>query len=333
MSDTLTEPRFVRVTGADNAPACFRPGWLPDLDAFPELMQARAEWFRLRDAWDAAGQRRRLIEEKMENDRERRELALRDALLAGGEAQLESEDETLQAELADASAQAQAAAGAFVEHINRCIVLVIEKREAWFASIDLYQQEIDEQVRALMEQAAKLRTKRGDFARFEHWVERTGGRVRPPTPERPGVGFCGADEPHAHFGYADIPMPLSGNVAEEEARAADAFMRAYAGGDGKQRPLDDAQGTALEQHVMSGPGQEAEQPVALSELDEDDLVDWLMGCGMFDGKPKPGPDLIVAVAEDNPHMVPRLLKAEARASGERPRSAVVDRLSKIGGMQ
>ncbi len=333
MSDTLTEPRFVRVTGADNAPACFRPGWLPDLDAFPELTEARAEWFRLRDAWQAAGEHRRLIEEKIENDKERRDLALRDAVLAGNDAHLEGEDETLKAELADANAQAQATAGAFVEHINRCIALVIERREAWFASIDVYQQDIDEQVQALMEQAAKLRTKRGDFARFEHWVERTGGRVRPPTPDRPGVGFCGAEEPHLHHGYADVPMPPSGNVAEEEARAAEAFMRAYAGGKGTQRPLDDAQGAVLEQHVMSAQAQEPEQPVALSELDEDDLTDWLMGCGMFDGKPKPGPDLIVAVAEDNPDMVGRLLKAETRASGEHPRSAVVDRLNQIGGKQ
>jgi hypothetical protein len=333
MSDTLTEPRFVHVKGEGDSPAVFHPGWLPDIETFPELTQAREEWFRLRDAWQAAGEHRRVIEEKIQNDKERRELDLKHAYLAGDEAKLEAEDETLKAELVEAQAQGQAAASAFVEHINRCIALVIERRESWFASIDLYQQEIDEEVRALMEQAARLRTKRGNFGRFELWVERTGGRVRPPTADRPGINFCGADEPHAHFQYAMVPMPASGDVAEEEARAAEAFMRAYAGGDGKQRPLDDAQGAALEQHVMSGPTQEPEQPVELSDLDEDDITDWLMGTGWADGKPKPGPDLVVAVAEENPEMVQRLLKAESRASGDKPRKEVVDQLNKIGGAQ
>jgi hypothetical protein len=330
MSDTLTEPRFVPVTGTNNAPAVFSPGWLPDLETFPELTQARAEWFRLHDAWQAAGEKRRLIEARLENDQERRELALRDTILAGQDAKLEAEDGTLTADLAEAKAQAHAASSAFLAHINRTIALVIERRESWFASIDLYQQDIDEQVQALMEQAAKLRTQRGSFARLEHWVERTGGRVRPVTADRPGVNFCGADEPHAHFPYSDIAVPPSGNVAEEEAQATAFFMQSFAGFDGKNLPLTDEQGKALEQHIMSGPSQSPEQPVELSELDEDDLVDWLMGTGRFDGKPKPGPSLVVAAAEGSPQMAQRLLKAESRASGENPRKAVVDQLNQIG---
>ncbi len=335
MSETLTEPRFVRITGSAEAPAVFLPGWLPDIETFPELAQARAEWMRLRDAWQAAGERRRVAEAKIENDLKRRELALRDAYLAGEDAKLEPEDEALKAQVVEARVQGQAALSAFLEHINRTIALVIERREAWFAAIDEYQLGIDEQIEALAQQAARLRTERGNFARFEHWVERTGGRVRPATAGRPGVNFCGADEPHAHHPYSEIAMPPASGVREEEARMVEWFTKIYAGWKGEQKPLSAEQGAALEQHVISGrnaaPVQGGE--VELNDLEPDELVDWLLSTGRFDGRPKPGPDVVVAAAEGDPDMAQRLLKAERTANESAPREAVVTQLSQIGGAQ
>jgi hypothetical protein len=227
-------------------------------------------------------------------------------------------------------AQAQAAASAFVEHINRTIALVIERGPAWFASIDIYQREIDEQVQALMEQAAKLRTKRGNFSRLEVWVERTGGNIRPPTPERPGSRVCGAQEPYAHFPYSEIPQPASGDHAEEEARLTDFFMQSFAGWDGKQKPITDDEARVLAQRNAASRSRLPEQEVELSELDEDDLVDWILGTGAFDEQPKPGPDLVVAAAEGEAEMAARLLKAERRATESVPRQEVVDQLERIG---
>ncbi len=332
MTDTLTEPKFARITGYADSAAVFDPGWLPDLDAFPELVEARAEYLRLRDAWQATGERRSVIQSKIDNDRERRELALRDSYLAGNTtAQLEDADEALRAELENVKAQANASAGAFLEHINRCIALVIERREAWFAVIDEYQHGIDEDVAALAEQIAKLRTKRGNFARFEHWAERTGGRVRPPTSDRPGTNQCGATEPYAHIQYSEVPAPDSGVKAEDEARLAEFFMKSYAGWDGSQKPLTSEQGKALEQHLAEARTRPPEKGVELNELDEDDLVDWLMSTGAFDGHAKPGADLVVAAAEGNAAMASRLLKAEGRANEAAPRKAVVDQLEQIVG--
>lgn len=73
----------------------------------------------------------------------------------------------------------------------------------------------------------------------------------------------------------------------------------------------------------------SEEDVELADLDEDELVDWLMGTGRFDGQPKPTVKDVVAAAGDDPDLAGRLLDAEDRASGEDPRAGVVSGLESI----
>ena len=132
MSDTVTARPLVRIDGSDQAPACFSPGWIPNIDVFPELSDALRENQRLRAAWDAASVRRRELEEYAEAEAKRRKTALRDAYLSGAEdAQMEAEDETLKAELVAAKEHSQAAVSAFIEHINQTIALVAEHGQGW----------------------------------------------------------------------------------------------------------------------------------------------------------------------------------------------------------
>ena len=318
MSDTVT---FARITGMETGPAVWLEGWLPDIDAFPELTEAREKCERLRAAWGAAGERRRDLETRIEADTERRKAALRDAYLAGeADPQAEGDGEALTAELAAAKEHAQAAMTAYVAHLNSCIALVVERGQEWLGEITAFQQNVDSEVRALLRQAEALRAKRGNYGRLEHWIQRT---------------VSGATFPADHFPYSDIPAPPSGDVAEEEARAREFMERSYAGSPSPERRATETEGRELEQRNASSqrqtpraPGEE-EVEVELNQLDDGELVDWLMGCGMFDGNPKPAAALVIEAAEGDAGMAERLLQAERTAGGDAVRLDVLDALIEI----
>jgi hypothetical protein len=68
--------------------------------------------------------------------------------------------------------------------------------------------------------------------------------------------------------------------------------------------------------------------VEITELDEDDLVDWIMSTGAFDGEKKPTVAEVVAAGDEGgPEFSALLLKAEDRASGGAPRAGVVEGLN------
>jgi len=78
------------------------------------------------------------------------------------------------------------------------------------------------------------------------------------------------------------------------------------------------------------PAEDDGEEVELTELDEDDLVDWLMGTGQFDGQAKPTVQQVVeAGQEGGPEFATKLEAAEKRASGDAPRQGVTDGLSKV----
>jgi hypothetical protein len=317
MSDTLTAEPFVRVTGSDNAPACLLRSWLPDGDFFPELTEARETYFRLEAAWDAAGARRRNLQERLDADKVRRDAALRDAYVRGdADPQPEAEDEALKAELATATEQTQAAARAYLQHINDCIALVLERRHEWQGEITAFEANLDAEVQALVEQARDLRAKRGHYGRLEHWLQRVAD---------------GAEFPAAHLPYSEIPAPPSGDPAEEDASKLELMLRSYAGGLAPIPPISEEQGEELERDVLDAPGEQPLEDVGLAGLPDDELVDFLMGCGRWDKQPKPGPSAVVAAAEGDPTMARRLLEAERVASGENPRADVVASLNRIVG--
>jgi hypothetical protein len=314
MSDTVT---FARITGSDSAPALFNPGWLPDIEAFPELTQAREDYMRLRAAWSDAGARGRELEERIEADQARRDAALRDAYAAGEvNPQPEAEDDTLKVELAAAAQQAQAAVTAFLDHINNTIQLVLEHRQEWQGEIAAFEQNLDSEVQALLVRATELRAKRGHYGRLEHWIQRV---------------TEGAEMPVAHFPYSDIAAPPSGDPAEEKARDLEFRLRSYAGGISPDKPASEEQMREVERRNIASQHQQPAEAgaVELSHLDDEELVDWLMGTGMFDGEVKPTAALVVQAAENDAGMAARLLQAERTANPEAIRQDVLDALTEI----
>lgn len=306
MSDTVT---FARITGSELAPACFLPGWLPDIEGFPELIEARETYLRLHAAWQAAGVRRQDLQRRIEDDKARRDEALRDAYAAGEvNPTPEPEDQSLKGELAAVRQQAQAAVEAYVDHINNCIVLVLEHRQEWQGAITASQESVDSEVEALLRKARALRAQRGDYSRLEHWLQRVAE---------------GAEMPAAHFPFSDIPLPPSGDPTEEEARDLEFRLRSYAGGIAPDQPISEAQ----MRQAQRAPAEAGE--VELNDLELDELVDWLMAAGMFDGHAKPSATLVAEAAENDPAIASRLLQAERLANPEATRPDLLEALTEI----
>jgi hypothetical protein len=68
----------------------------------------------------------------------------------------------------------------------------------------------------------------------------------------------------------------------------------------------------------------------LDDLDDEDIVEWIMGVGMFDGKKKPTADQVVAAVGDDPDLAQRTLDAETQARGDQgPRKSVESRLQAV----
>jgi hypothetical protein len=69
--------------------------------------------------------------------------------------------------------------------------------------------------------------------------------------------------------------------------------------------------------------------VALGDLDDEELVDWLMSTGEFDGQKKPNASEVVEAVGDDADLAERVIEAENKATGNQPRSSVVDALQKV----
>jgi hypothetical protein len=316
MSDTVT---FTRITGTAAAPAVWQEGWLPDLDVFPELTEAREKAQRLRAAWDTAAGRRRDVEARIEAYSEQRKATMRDAYLHGESSpQVKDESEKLAAELVEAKEHAQAAGEAFTEHLNDCIGLVIEHRDEWQSEIEAFDAGVASQMRVLVAQMTELRSRRDHHSRLAHWIERT---VR------------GGELPAEHFPYSEVIAPLPGDQQAEDARLQEAFERSYAGGLAPERRATDAEARALEAQALAPQPQPVTdaEPIVVdyAELDDEDLVDWLMGTGGFDGQPKPTAQQVISVAEGDVARAGRLLEAERVAGGDAVRQDLLDRLGEI----
>ena len=71
------------------------------------------------------------------------------------------------------------------------------------------------------------------------------------------------------------------------------------------------------------------EEVELFDLEDDELVDWIMSTGRFDGEKKPNAKEVIAAAEGDSDNAERLLTAEKTATGDQPRGEVVTGLSKL----
>jgi hypothetical protein len=300
---------FQPITGTEVGPAVWHPGWLPDVSPFPELCEARADYDRLRAAWQTASQRRTELEAQLGAAGDQRAAKLRDAYLRGDENPEAGEaDQTLSTELADVKVHAQAALDALIAHINNSILLVVDHRQEWLDAITRMEGSVVDEIAATEARLVALRAQTGTHGRLSHWVERTANA---------------ASFPIEHFAYAEIGV-TTGDEAQDEQRE---MHKSYAG---DQKLIGDGQADAL-QGRNEARQQEVptEGSVELSALDEDDLVDWLMGTGMFDGDPRPQEAEVLAAAQGDPEMASRLVSAEGRANPEVTRPGLLDALTKI----
>lgn len=315
MSDTATV-NFQRITGTEVGPGVWHPGWIPDTGTFPELIEAHDEIIRLRAAWQAAGQRTREIEGRIEADKAQRATGLRDAYLRGDESpQAAQADEALSAELADAKEHSRAAIDALLAHINNSIALVIERGPEWLSAIAEMDRSVVDEIVETEAKVRELRAKTGTNSRLEHWIARTADAAQMPV---------------QHFPYAEIAAPPTGNEHDDAAQLHASALKSYGGGLPGSTLVSDKQiADARARSDRRQEGEPTEDTVELSTLDDDDLVDWLMGTGMFDGDPRPPAALVLSVAEGDPAMAARLLKAEARANPEGERGDLTGALTKI----
>jgi hypothetical protein len=313
MSDTVT---VARITNSDEGPAVWLEGWLPDIDAFPELTEARAEYLRLRNGWQSAGERVRDAQERIEAAASERQAALREAVMRGdSEPKVKDDSAKLRDELARAQEHVRAAREAYVEHINVCIALVVAHSDEWQAEVASFDASVDSEIRALMVQMTELRARHGHYARLAHWITRT---VR------------GAELPAEHFPYSEIAPPPSGDAQEEDVRSQAAFERSYAGGlDPERRATEDEARTMQTQTMASRPQPVTEtvKIVDYAQLEDDDLADWLTGTGGFDGQPRPTVQQVIAVAAGDTALAERLAQAENRVNSGAVRADLIDGLN------
>ena len=230
-------PTHVRITGSDDAPAVWREGWLPDDSPFPELTELRETYLRIRGTMQDASAEVWRIRNELEAAGKRREAAMRDAVLAGADAEVEDNTAELEQQLAQARAQANAAAGAMVEHINTCITTVLEHRDDWLdkcrraeAGLEIEAEDLQKRLRA------KLREK-GKFFRLEHWVGRMGDA---------------AVQPAWHFAYADIVAPPR-DEAEAAEQLQEHMLRSYAGSPAGATRISDEESRRREGEAMRPP--------------------------------------------------------------------------------
>ena len=241
MSDTATQPSFIRVTGEDVSPACFKPDWIPDLDVFPDLTHLHDEHVRLKAAWTAAGATRQDIKDRIEADTERRATALRDAYLAG-DANPKQEDPNpkLKAELEQAQRHCEGAAHAFLELINRCIATIIEKQPEWTGALEAREAGIEQEIEDLLQQVSDARSKRGSFKRLTYWLHRT--------------AVDGAELPMLHHNYGAINYPPPETLAAEAELDHKNLLASYAG---DSTLITDEESVRLEQEALGLPSTDA----------------------------------------------------------------------------
>lgn len=90
---------------------------------------------------------------------------------------------------------------------------------------------------------------------------------------------------------------------------------------------------ALDPALNPSLADEEEEDVEVSELDDDELVEWLQATGVFDGEQKPAIPEVLSVADGDPELAGRLIKAEETANGDAKRTTLINGLEKIQGAE
>ena len=207
-------PGFIPIEAGVQAPGVFQEGWLPDVPFFPELVELRETYLRIKAQSGEASSRVYALEQSQAGAKAARIAAAQRAVLLGKEPP-PNDDADLAQELERAKDQNRAAGRALVEHINHCIEVVCAHRDEWLMKCDLAEKGIAIEAEALRDQyLAKIREK-GSFFKLEHWISRTSGQA--------------ADMPSQHLPYSAIPEPTSSDPAEAARELQGHMEKSYAG--------------------------------------------------------------------------------------------------------
>jgi hypothetical protein len=320
VTDTIV---VAEVTGYENAPAVWSDDWLPDSETFPELVELRQTYLRIKATWEQETQQARELKGQLAAVDEARQNVLGASFAADEEPDLDNLDkELLEAELAEVQERSQAAATALLKHINHAIAVVAEHEAAWQGTIGEHRDSVDVRVANLQQQIRDAEAERNIYWRLENWITRT----------KEAASF-----PYLHNRYGMLPDPPPTDPAAQEARVQQLTEKSFLGGLAPGRFATEDEHAEFEARRVEAERGEAKHPRAvqegeeyeLNDLEEDDLVDWIMGAGMFDGWDKPFTRTIVEAAEEDPDMAHRLIRAERRAWPTTGRQAVIEPLTEI----
>ena len=284
--------------------------WMPPDTRWPELNELRDTHVRLRDQARSASREVYVLERKFEDEDKATEEALKAGFAAGTEPDLPAitSDADRESQLKEARTLAKAASGASFDLIDKVLEVFGTRYPEFLADLDAEDRELNIEISEARARLAELESRKSNTnERTRQWIE----RIRSATEDGLPVFMT-------VMKWADTPV--AGIVDTQAATRA-----AY--GDGTTRKAATAPSPAT---VADHDGDEVE----LADLDHEDIVDWLMGTGMFDREAKPTvPDVIAVVEPDNPDLARRVLKAEAEAHGGTPRQGVADALNKIIGTE
>ena len=195
---------------------------------------------------------------------------------------------------------------------------MVERGPEWLSAIAEMNSGVAEDIAATEAKLRQLRGTVGTHGKLEHWIARTAEA---------------ASLPMQHFPYAEIHSPPSGNEADDTVRLQESFNESFVGGLPGAKIVSDQEMDKVvarrEARSHEAPTDPAQDTVELNDLDEDDLVDWLMGTGPFDGNPRPPAALVLSAAEGDAPLAARLLKAEHRANPEGERGDLINALTEI----
>jgi hypothetical protein len=200
----------------DNAPAAFKPNWLPSDTGIPELDELRPTYERIDTERSAASAEVWRITDALEAAARRREDALRDAVLIGGDAPEPEDTDALEAELEQARIRSRAAGQALLAHVNNAVALIVEHHDEWISELDSRHGNARAELAEAEARVRELRAQTETGTKLAYWLLRTGREA--------------ATEPRQHFPYDELPDAEPTDPAELAGWKQQILERAMYGG-------------------------------------------------------------------------------------------------------
>jgi hypothetical protein len=300
----------------DVPPSVLSADWLPPDERWPELNDLRDTHVRLRQQARSASTAVYTLQREFEAEDKAKDEALKAGFAAGVEPDLPeiTSDADRESQLKDAKAISKAASAASLDHIDKVLEVFGTRYPEFLGDLDAEDRELNLEIAEARARLAELEARNANTnERTRQWIERIRRSREDGLPVQMLV-MRWDETPVAHASDTD---------ADTKAAYGDGTIRTSA-------PASPSRPAASSSVVLEGDGEEVE----LADLEDEDIVDWLMGAGMFDGESKPTVADVVGVVEpDNPALARRVLAAETTAQGGKPRQGVADALNKIIGSE